>query len=136
MAVDLRWVVQNCLLDQLVVSLQTPVFSNETLNFHVFLFLEHPLCAYLLLKLLNNFLWLNSLLIKLSNFKLKLLLWPGKILEITLSNLYIFPLSLELFVLLSVYILELPNSIKDLFVLGSDFLFNQHLALEILLQFA
>lgn len=67
-AIDLRRIVQNCLLDQLVVGLQTPVLANQALNFHLLLFLEDPLRAYLLFELLHGFFGLDSLLIELRDF--------------------------------------------------------------------
>lgn len=88
----------------------------------------------LLFKLLDGFLRLQSLLVQLGDLLLQLLLGPSEVLELPLRGLKVFTLRSELLVLLAADILHLTYRVQNLLVLGSDLLFNEHLALEVLLH--
>jgi len=98
------------------------------------LLLEDPLSTNLLFALLDGFLGLRSLLGQLRDLLLQLLLGPSEVLELPLRGLKVFTLRLELLVLLAADILYLTYCVQNLLVLGSDLLFNEHLALEVLLH--
>jgi len=64
-AIEVRGIVYDLLLLELHLALQRAIFTNQTLNFHLFLLLKDPLRTNLLLELLNDFIRFKFLLVQL-----------------------------------------------------------------------